>query len=85
MPAVELVRGPKLVAEAMQVTTEVTVDIGESGSCVAAIFLGFPVTKAALWIRCGGGDETAFLDSMLMTRTNEGTHCVTSWLSYSFA
>ena len=71
VPAVRLVSEAKLAAQGAMVTTGVMVDIGESGSYVTPIFDGVPVAKAARWIPCGGGDVTAFLDSMLMSRANE--------------
>ena len=42
----------------MRVTTGVIVDIGQSGSYVAPIFVGSPVAKVRS-IPCGGGDVTA--------------------------
>lgn len=52
-------------------TDGVVVDIGESGSYVTPIFDGLPVSQAERSEPCGGVDVTHFLDSMLLTRSNE--------------
>lgn len=66
-----MVNEAHLIALAVEVSTGVLVDIGESGLSVTPIYDGCPVAPAVRFEPCGGADVTKFLDYMLLSRTNE--------------
>ena len=71
VPAIRMVNEAHLIALAVEVSTGVLVDIGESGLSVTPIYDGCPVAPAVRFEPCGGADVTKFLDYMLLSRTNE--------------
>lgn len=71
VPAVRLVNEAQLSALAGGLMNGVVVDIGESGTYVTPIFDGLPVRHAMQSQPCGGLDVTHYLDSMLLSRSNE--------------
>lgn len=77
--AIRLVNEAQLAALALDVTTGVVVDVGESGVYVTPIFDGVPVPEAARSERCGGGHLTRYLDYMLLSRTNETYNQMVGW------
>ena len=56
---------------AVGVSTGVLIDIGESGFSVTPVFEGCPVASGARWEAVGGAAVTAFMDTMLHSRSNE--------------
>lgn len=71
VPAIRMVNEARLAALAVELSTGLLVDIGESGFTITPIFDGCPVAPGVRSESCGGRDVTRFLDCMLLSRTNE--------------